>query len=138
MGNLGATSKKHFGVSRMAEEFLRLEEHAFYLLVYKLAATYAMTTPESLSTELRAFWGETLEFANPLLQQLTKDYAETEATQRSLSSEAYYKDILHYIYQVIVVQVPVSAKTAPRAPVEKGKLGKSEFAAFLMWECTYK
>ena len=53
----------------MAEEFLRLEEHAFYLLVYKLAATHAMTTPESLSTELRAFLGEALEFANPVLQQ---------------------------------------------------------------------
>ena len=66
-----------------------------------------MTAPPSLSTELRAFLGEALEFANPMLQQLIKDYAEAKATHRSLSSEAFYKDILHYIYQVIVVQVPV-------------------------------
>ena len=115
----------------MAEEFLRLEEHAFYLLVYKLAATHAMT-PESLSTELRAFWGEALEFANPVLQQLVKDYTEAEATHRSLSSEACFKDIVNYIYQVIVLQVPVSAKTAPRALGEEGKLCKSEHAALLM------
>ena len=124
--------KKHFGVSRMAEEFLRLEEHAFYLLVFKLAATHAMTTPESLSTELRAFLGEALEFANPVLQRLIKDYTDAEATHRSLSSEAYFKDIVNYIYQVIVLQVPVSAKTAPRAPGEEGKLCKSEQAALLM------
>ena len=92
--------KKHVGDSRMAEELLRLEEHAFYLLIYKLAA-HAVTTSESLSTELRMFLGEALEFSTPMLKRLTTNVLKPRL-HTSLSSEACYKDIFHDIYQVCV------------------------------------
>ena len=91
-----------------------------------------LSLPLNPRRKLKRRWQRTRRRSNPMLQQLVKDYTDAEATHRSLSSEACFKDIVNYIYQVIVLQVPVSAKTAVRAPGEEGKLCKSEQAALLM------
>ena len=76
--------------------------------------------------------GEALEFANPVLSKADQDYTDAEATHRSLSSEAYFKDIVNLHLPGHCPAGAVSAKTAPRAPGEEGKLCKSEQAALLM------
>ena len=44
---------KNFGDSTLARELLRLEEHAHYILILKMAATKAALSPNILSSEHR-------------------------------------------------------------------------------------
>ena len=124
--------KKNFGCDKFCEEFLHLEEHAFYIIVYKLAATASLMAPDSLSSEQKRQISEALDFAPAALRSMARDFCEAEVAHRSLSSSPLYQEVMNYIFAACNAPVPLNSRNAPRAPGEEGKLTRKEQAALLL------
>ena len=122
----------NFGESVLTLEFLRLEEHGFYLVVYKMAATRAAISPEIFSPKLRELALLGTEWGTKCLDDLLRSFMEAEKATRPLSHNAYYKDCVHYILECCHASVPVYPQNAPRAPGREGKLTKSQQAELLL------
>ena len=127
-----AYHKKHFGDCKLAAEFLKLEEHAFYVLSTKIAATMALTNPDALDEQQKKLTVECLDFQPSILQNLLKEFVEAELIVKSLSTIVEYELVVKCIQMVCLAPIPVNSTNAPRAPGESGKLTKSQQAALLM------
>ena len=90
MGRLGGNYyKKVFGNCMFAYEFMRLEEHAFYVILYKLAATKVTEGVDvSLSTDHTHFAVSAVSVCALTLAKMLFDFVDAEAKKRSLSSKA--------------------------------------------------
>ena len=127
--------KKTFGNCMFAYEFMHLEEHALYGILYKLAATKVIEGVEaSLSTDLRHFAVSAVSFCAPTLIMILFDFVNAEAKKRPLSSQAKkeFVALADDIELATVAALPAYPESAPRAPQETGKLSKKQLGDLLM------
>ena len=110
------------GSHYMAKDFLHLEEHAFYILCYKFAATAALHRPQSLSTDDKTLVMDALSFAPDTLKGLTQQFLDAERDNQVLSTmdEKLFHEIVRYIYACCNAQGPLTHDLAPRAAVTAG------------------
>ena len=120
-----------FGRSDVGDILLRLEEHAFYVVLIKLTASVALTNPERLSSEKRQQAGTLLSHCPSALKRCVKLFAKDKL---SLSPGAAVDLVLDYVVRICELPVPLLANQVPPAPeLSKGKgMRRDEKAALLM------
>ena len=127
--------KTVFGNTNAAHEFMRLEEHAFYTIVYKLAATKITEgLGQPLSSNHKHLAVSAVSFCAPELARMLLQFLDAEAKERPLSSKSrsQFKAVVEYIELATAAALPLFPENAPRAPGENGKLNPMQRAALLL------
>ena len=122
----------NFGDSTLALELLRLEEHSFYILVFKMAATKAALSPTLFSSSQRQLSLTGSGWCSHTMETLLHCFLEAEKVSRTLSSNAFFSDVIAYIRECCKVSIPLYCQDAPRAPGREGKMTKKQQAALLV------
>ena len=120
-----------FGTSDEARTLLRLEEHAFYVVVIKLTATVAMANPDRLSSDQRLRAGALMAFCPSALKTCLK---MTKGDFDSLPSQREVEKVLAYCSKVCDLAIPLWAQQVPGPPYVMPTQGMSrkQMAALLM------
>ena len=120
-----------FGRSDVAMTLLRMEEHAFYLVVIKLTASVAMAFPERLSPEQRVLSSTLLAFCPNALDRCMELAKKDFAT---LQYQDQVNLVLGYCRVVCQASMPMWTGGVPSPPeltVPQG-MSRSQMAALLM------
>ena len=123
---------RNFGDSTLALELLRLEEHAFYILVFKMAATKAALSPNIFSADHRQLALTGSGWCSKTMDKLLQCFLNAEKISRPLSKNASFKDVVDYILECCRTSIPLYAQGAPKPPGREGKMTKKEQAVLLL------
>ena len=135
VGDYGAARRaihaEVFGNCEVAATLLRLEEHAFYVVVIKMAATIAMAEPDRLSPDQRMCAGSLMAFCPGALKQcveMSKDDFE------SLPSPREAEKVQSYCVRMCDLAIPLRPMQVPGPPflMPSQNMSRKQMAALLM------
>ena len=134
MGDYGAARRaihaEVFGNCEVAATLLRLEEHAFYVVVIKMAATIAMAEPDRLSPDSECVLVPLWFLPGALKQcvEMSKDDFE------SLPSPREAEKVQSYCVRMCDLAIPLRPIQVPGPPflMPSQNMSRKQMAALLM------